>query len=177
MISGHVFIATSLDGYISRKDGGIDWLLSRGDPTEDLGYESFIESMDGIVMGRGTYEKVTSFETWPYTKPVVVLSQSLSQSSLPDNLRGKVRLMNLSPKDVMNLLTSEGWSKVYVDGGQVIQSFLRDDLIDDIVITVLPVLIGSGRTLFGSLNADVPVRHMRTTCFPSGLVQSVYKLK
>ncbi len=177
MISGHVFIATSLDGYISRKDGEIDWLLSRGDQTEDHGYDKFIESMDGIVLGRGTYEKVMSFETWPYTKPVVVLSQSLSQPSLPENLKGKVRFMNLSPKDVMSLLTSEGWNKVYVDGGQVIQSFIRDNLIEDIVLTVVPVLIGSGRTLFGSLKDDVSVKHLKTTCFPSGLVQSVYKIK
>lgn len=177
MISGHVFIATSLDGYISRKDGDIDWLLSRGDQTEDHGYNNFIEVMDGIVMGRGTYEKVISFETWPYTKPVVVLSQSLSQSSLPENLWGKVRFMNLSPRDVMSFLAGEGWNKVYVDGGQVIQSFIRDNLIEDIVITVVPVLIGSGRTLFGSLKGDLSLNHLKTTSFPSGLVQLTYRIQ
>lgn len=176
MISGHVFIATSLDGFIARTDGDIDWLATRSDQTEDHGYNEFIEGMDGIVMGRGTYEKVLSFEAWPYTKPVVVLSQSLLQSSLPENLKGKVRFINLLPKDTMSLLASEGWKKVYVDGGQVVQSFIRDNLIEEMVITVVPVLIGSGRTLFGSLRGDVSLSLLKTKSFSSGLVQLTYRI-
>lgn len=176
MISGHVFIATSLDGFIARKDGDIEWLMNRSEQTEDHGYDKFIEEMDGIVMGRGTYEKVLNFESWPYTKPVVVLSQSLSQSSLPENLNDKVRVMDFSPKEVMSLLAIENWKKVYIDGGQVIQSFIRDNLIQEMVITVVPVLIGGGRTLFGPLKGDVSLSHFKTTSFPSGLVQSIYKI-
>ena len=177
MISGHAFLATSLDGFIARDNGDIDWLLNRDDPNEDHGYNDFISDIDGIVMGRGTYEKVVNFETWFYTKPVVVLTRSLSESSIPTKLKNKVRFLNLTPKNLMNFLANEGWRKVYVDGGQVIQSFIKDNLLDDIVISTVPVLIGNGRSLFGPLKEDVSLRHLDTKFFSSGLVQSKYSLK
>lgn len=177
MISGHAFIASSLDGFIARDNGDIDWLLSRDDANEDHGYNDFISDIDGIIMGRGTFEKVVKFETWFYTKPVVVLTRSLTESSLPAVLKDKVRFLNMTPKNLMNFLDSEGWRKVYVDGGQIIQSFIRDNLLDDIVISTVPVLIGNGRPLFGSIKKDVSLKHLNTKFFPSGLVQSKYSLK
>ena len=176
MPTGHVFIATSLDGFIARPDGGIDWLLSRDTAGEDHGYGTFIADIDGIVMGRGSFEKVLTFDPWPYTKPVVVLSKQLSSSSVPDGLKEKVRVLDLAPKAAMEKLAHEGWRRVYVDGGQIIQSFLRAGLIEDLVVTQIPVLIGKGRPLFGALPRDLPLIHLATKTFPSGLVQSRYQV-
>jgi dihydrofolate reductase len=176
MITGHVFIATSLDGFIAKPDGDIKWLLERDDPSEDHGYNSFIANVEGIVMGRGTYEKVITMEEWHYSKPVIVLSKTLTKSSVPERLKNKVEILNLSPRELMNHLDKEGWKRVYVDGGQVIQSFLRENLIEDMVITKVPVLIGQGRSLFGNLTKDITLEHLKTISFPSGLVQSHYRL-
>ena len=176
MLTCHVFIASSLDGFIARDDGDIEWLLSRDDPSEDHGYNHFINEMDGIIMGRGTFEKVLSFSPWPYTKAVVVLSRSFDASGLPENLQSKVRILNLSPQAAIKQLTSEGWRKAYVDGGQLIQSFLRESLIDDLTITTIPVLIGQGRPLFGQLKEDVSLSLVDSKKFPSGLVQSRYRV-
>jgi dihydrofolate reductase len=176
MISGHVFIASSLDGYIARPDGDIGWLLARDDPREDHGYDAFIADKDAIVMGRGSYEKVATFETWPYDRPVLVLSRRLAGTPVPDRLRGKVRFADLAPPGAMRALEHDGARRVYVDGGQVVQAFLRAGLIADMVITTVPVLIGSGRPLFGELPADRDLALVASRSFPSGLVQSTYRL-
>jgi len=176
MTTAHVFIATSLDGFISRLDGDIDWLFQRDDQTEDHGYSAFIADKDGIVMGRGTYEKVATFDTWFYELPVVVLSEQLADSPVPEALKGKVRFSRLTPGDLMEELARQGIHRVYVDGGQLVQSFLRDGLVADMVISTVPVLIGSGRPLFGSLAQDVDLQLISSCCFPSGLVQSTYRL-
>ncbi len=174
---GHVFIATSLDGYIARNDGDIRWLIETSDPQEDYGYESFIRKMDGIVMGRGTYEKVLTFESWPYAQPVLVLSKHLANASVPECLKGRVHFSALSPQAAMKHLEQEGLKNVYVDGGQVIQSFLRKGLISELTLTRVPILIGGGRPLFGSLAQDLVWVHLSTRAFPSGLVQSHYRVK
>ena len=172
--TGHVFIATSLDGYIARPDGTLDWLLSRDDPTEDHGYDAFIATMDCIIMGRGTFESVLQFPDWHYTLPVLVLSKSLK--TIPDHLQGKVTLSTLAPKDALHRLATQGHRRAYVDGGQIIQSFLRDGLIHDMTITTAPVLLGAGRPLFGALPKDIPLTHQTTKAFPSGLVQSTWRV-
>ncbi|MCW8277437.1 dihydrofolate reductase [Pseudomonas sp. PCH199] len=175
MATAHVFIATSLDGYIARLDGDIDWLLQRDDQTEDHGYSDFIADKDVIVMGRGSYEKVLTFDTWFYDRPVVVLSEQLADSPVPEALKGKLRFSNLAPGDVMEELARQGVRRVYVDGGQLVQSFLRDGLVANMVITTVPVLIGSGRPLFGALGQDIELKLVSSRCFPSGLVQSTYR--
>nr|WP_295905890.1 dihydrofolate reductase family protein [uncultured Bdellovibrio sp.] len=176
MITAHVFIATSLDGFIARQDGDIDWLLSRDNPNEDHGYNDFIKDIDVILMGRNSYEKVLTLGPWGYTKPVIVLSKTLADKPVPKELEGRVRFMIQSPKEIMASLSKEGVKRVYVDGGQMIQSFLRDQLIDDMVITQVPVLIGTGRSLFGEVNGDISLSHLSTKAFPSGLVQSHYRV-
>ena len=176
MITAHVFIATSLDGFIAREDGDITWLLERDDPNEDHSYDAFIADKDMIVMGRGTYESMRHVSPWPYTRPVVVLSTTLTEADLPQELAGKVRFMNASPPEVMKILQAEGVRRIYVDGGIVIQSFLRHGLIADMVITSVPVLLGQGRRLFGSLPRDIDLVHEGTESFPSGLVQSCYRV-
>ena len=172
--TGHAFIATSLDGYIARPDGTLDWLLSRDDPTEDHGYDTFIATMDCIVMGRGTFESVLTFPEWHYTLPVFVLSKTLK--AIPDNLRDKARILDLAPQQAMSHLAACGHRRAYIDGGQIIQSFLRAGLIHSLTITTAPVLIGAGRPLFGTLPQDIPLQHDTTTAFPSGLVQSTWRV-
>lgn len=176
MPTAHVFIATSLDGFISRPDGDIDWLLQRDDPSEDHGYQDFITDKDIIVMGRGSYEKVRTFDTWFYDRPVVVLSKQLADSPVPEALKNKLRFSNLAPRELMAELASQGVQRVYVDGGQVVQSFLCEGLVTDMVITTVPVLIGSGRPLFGGLEQDVDLKLVSSRSFASGLVQSTYQL-
>jgi dihydrofolate reductase len=178
LITGHVFIATSLDGFIARKDGGIDWLPGLdSDPGESYGYDDFIASVHGLVMGRNSFEKVLEFGEWPYPKPVVVMSRTLDGGSLRPDLAGKVEFSRKDSSELMDELAERGWRRVYVDGGQVIQSFLREDLIADIVVTRVPVLLGEGLPLFGPLAADIVLDHVETRSYPSGLVQSRYVVK
>lgn len=174
--TGHVFIATSLDGYIARTDGRIDWLDRVPSDGDDHGYAAFFARMDGMVMGRATFETVLGFGAWPYEKPVVVMSRTLAPADLPKDLVGRVRVHSGPPRTVLAELGAEGWTRAYVDGGQLIQSFLRDGLIADLVITRIPVLLGSGLPLFGDLASDVLLEHVTTASFPSGLVQSHYRV-
>ena len=176
MATGHVFIATSLDGFIARPDGSIDWLMGRDTGGEDHGYDGFIARIDAVVMGRGTWDVVAGFDPWPYAVPVLVLSKALAGAPVPEALQGKVRFADLSPTAAMDRLAAEGAARVYVDGGQLVQAFLRDALIDDLVITRVPVLIGAGRPLFGALAGDLVLIHESTRSFPSGLVQSRYRV-
>ena len=176
MITTHVFIAVSLDGYIARQDGDIGWLLQRDDPREDHGYDAFIADKDWIVMGRGSYEKVLTFDQWPYNRPVLVLSSQLADTEVPEALKGQVQFSRCPPKEALDELAAQNAHRVYLDGGQVIQSFLREGLVADMVITTVPVLIGSGKPLFGSLPRDIDLMLLSTRSFPSGLVQSHYRL-
>lgn len=176
--TGRVFIGASLDGYIARPDGNIDWLT---DPvpgpshatihssTEVEGWESFFPSIDHLVMGRGTYEKVLTFDGWPYDgKQVIVLSTTLETD---DNRVSVVRTL----ADAVQRLDETNAAQVYVDGGQVIQAFLRADLIDEISIGWAPVLIGSGLSLFGLLETDVQLSLVASNA-GGGMVNATYRV-
>jgi dihydrofolate reductase len=176
-MKGTVYIATSLDGFIAREDGGIDWLpgIEEAEGGEDYGYEGFISSVDAIVMGRNTYELTSSFGSWPYGEmPVVVLSSR--QVEIPDAIAGTVESMSASPQEVVQRLTERGFEHLYVDGGKTIQGFLSEGLIQRLIITRIPVLLGSGIPLFGPLPHDVRLRHVGTRQFENGLVQSEYEV-
>jgi dihydrofolate reductase len=177
MTTGHVFIATSLDGFIARKDGGIDWLLQLDSQGVDYGYDDFYAGMDGMLLGRNSYEMALTFDAWPYTKPVLVLSRTMRRDDLPPDLGGRVEIINTSPAGAMAEAASRGWKRVYVDGGALIQSCLRDGLISDMVVSRIPVLIGEGLPLFGAVPQDIWLHHDKTTSYPSGLVQSRYLVK
>ncbi|MBL4905960.1 MAG: dihydrofolate reductase [Sneathiella sp.] len=174
MTTGHVFIAVSLDGFIARDDGDIDWLMKQPTNGEDHGYDAFMENVDGLIMGRNSFEKVLTFEKWPYDKPVVVLSQTLTEKDIPEELRDKVQISKQAPENVMKSLFAEGWQRAYIDGGKVIQSFLQAHLIADIVITRVPILLGQGIPLFGELEEDRDLEYIETKIFKSGLIQSKY---
>jgi len=176
MTTGHVFIGTSLDGFIARRNGDIDWLVGFSALGEDHGYDAHMARVDGLVMGRGTFETVRDFDPWPYDKPVLVLSRTLTPAAVPPQLAGKVEVLDASPQQAMEQAAARGWTGVYVDGGAVIQSFLRAGLIADMVVSRVPVLIGEGRPLFGPLDADLALHHEWTRTFPSGLVQSFYRV-
>ena len=171
-----VYIATSLDGFIARADGGIDWLVDAGDPNdpEDYGYAAFMAGVDCLVMGRNTFEMAMSFPEWPHEgKRVIVLSRALRK--VPQQAKGKIEIFASGIEKLMAKLESEGVRRIYVDGGKTIQSFLKAGLVDDLTLTRIPVLIGSGVPLFGSLEDDVRLVHVSTTVFKSGFVQSIYK--
>jgi dihydrofolate reductase len=170
----HVFIAASLDGYIARPGGDLDWLDGWPAVGHDYGYGDFIASVDGVVMGRGTFEKVLTFPEWPYAKPVVVLSRSLRQGDLRADLAAKVRISAAGPGEIVADLDREGWKRACVDGGSVIQAFLREGLVADMVVTRIPILLGGGLPLFGPLHSDVRLTHLRTAGYASGFVQSHY---
>ena len=170
-----VYIATSLDGFIARNDGDISWLTNYESQEVYDSFKEFISRIDAIVIGRGTYEKVLTFPDWPYSKKVFVLSTTIK--NIPDKLKEKVKIISMSPKEILNQLSNYGYSNIYVDGGKTIQNFLKEDLIEEMIITKIPVLIGRGISLFGELENDVNFKHIKTIVYPNGLVKSQYERK
>ncbi|MDO6763103.1 dihydrofolate reductase family protein [Agarivorans sp. 1_MG-2023] len=173
-MSNIVYIAVSLDGFIADKNDGLEWLESVPNPEGlDLGYNAFIESIDALVMGRNTFEKVISFDCeWPYSKPVMVLSNSLKQ--LPEGFTGDARLINGELTSLVNQLNQQGFNNLYIDGGLTIQQFLAQDLIDELILTRFPILLGGGAPLFGDLPNIKRFKHHKTTVLLDQLVQSHY---
>jgi dihydrofolate reductase len=170
-----VYIATSLDGYIAREDGTIDWLMELPNPNNnDYGFSVFLEKIDGIIMGRKSFETVMGFHEWPYpkTKPIFVLSNSLDE--LPGRLSVKVEIVKGELKRIIEILKDKGINNLYVDGGKTIQSFLKEDLIDEMIITRVPILLGSGIPLFGKNNLELKFEHVGTEVFNNMLVRSKY---
>lgn len=168
-----VYIAISLDGFIARKNGDIDWLTS-GEGGEDYGYAQFMSDIDHIVMGRNTYEKVLTFGGWPYAKNVIVLSSR--HLAIPPDLSDKVEALNLSPSDLLNEMQARGAKHIYLDGGVTIQRFLREGFVDELTITTIPILIGDGLSLFGELEEDVKLELIKSESFKNGFVQNQYKV-
>ena len=169
-----VYIATSLDGFIARPDGDINWLGELSEDGEDYGYQEFIDTVDFLVMGRNTYDKVLSFGQWPYSKPVVVLTnRPLTRA---DDLAKSVETMSGSPADIVDALSKRGVEHLYIDGGKTIQNFLDANLIQRIIITKIPILLGEGIPLFGPLHKDFRLKHVGTQTFADGNVQSEYEV-
>ncbi|MEX2964065.1 dihydrofolate reductase family protein [Microbulbifer sp. TYP-18] len=172
-----VYIATSLDGYIADKSGGVDWLHSTPNPdNDDCGWAQFIAGIDGLVMGRITFEAVCGFDVeWPYSVPVFVLSNSMS--SIPEGYRDKAEVVRGALPDVVKSLNEKGLNNLYIDGGKTIQSFLQADLIDEMIITQIPILLGGGFPLFGELAHPIAFEHVGTKVHLNALVQSHYRRK
>jgi dihydrofolate reductase len=177
-VKASVFVATSLDGFIARADGRLDWLPGAdGEPVsgEDHGYAAFMADVDAIILGRLTFETVLSFGRWPYgTRPVVVLANR--SVAIPAERAGTVEATAGPPVEALRRLGARGAHHAYVDGGRTIQGFLAAGLIDRLIVTRVPVLIGGGVPLFGALPRDVRLRHVQTQAYPSGLVQSEYAI-
>ena len=168
-----VYIGTSLDGFIARKDGDFSWLSQFANDEAINAYEEFINSIDAIVIGKGTFEKVLTFPSWPYTKKVFVLSTSIKE--VPDAIKKKAFILSMNPKDLLLYLSGHGISNIYIDGGKVIQDFLKEDLVDELIIAKAPILIGNGIPLFGYLDIDLQFRHIKTQVQTNGLVRSYHE--
>ncbi len=176
---GLALIATSADGYIAREDGDIAWLTDAPEDTHHVpghagpnpppDYHRFYDSVDHLVIGRGTYEKVLTFDSWPYgEKQVIVLSTRLAERADPN--------ITVAPDihAVLALLRQRQARRVYVDGGKVIQTFLRHDLLDELTVSVAPVLLGTGLPLFGKLEKEVRLIHLGSSTGDTGMVTSHY---
>ena len=171
-----IFVGVSLDGFIARLNGDLDWLMGEGGgDASEYGYNEFIAGIDAIVMGRKTFEKALTFEQWYYgTKRVVVLSSRPLDLSTAQARGGVVERMAGSPTEIVSKLAASGAQHLYVDGGITIQQFLRAGLIHRLIISRLPVLIGEGIPLFGSVPRDIQLSHIATRTYPGGMVQSEY---
>ncbi len=168
-----VYIATSADGFIARKNGDIDWLPPGSEGGEDYGYAEFISTVDYIVMGRNSFEKVLTFGEWQYDKKVIVLTSR--DLTLPPELADKVEPLHLSPRELIQEMDIRGAKRIYLDGGVTIQRFLREGLVDEMTITTIPILIGEGLPLFGELEKDINLELMTSKSFKNGFVQTRYK--
>lgn len=173
-----VYVAQSLDGYIARENGDLDWLdnYNRTVPEgEDLGYKAFMNSVDILIMGRNTYEKVLSFGNWPYKeKKVIVLSTH--QIDIPETIKAYVTLSNETPNILYERLSNEGIKLNYVDGADTIQRFMRVGLVDEITITLIPTLLGSGISLFGKLDKDIQLELISSKGYDFGFSQLIYRV-
>ena len=165
-----VFVGASVDGFIARPNHDLDFLPPGGG--EPHGYDEFMATVDALVIGRNTFEIVLTFDAWPYgEKPVFVLS---TRPLAPVPSGARVERMSGAPAEIVSQLAARGMRHIYVDGGITIQRFLQAGLIQHLIITRVPVLIGTGIPLFGALQRDIALRHVGTRQYASGLVQSEY---
>ena len=172
-----MFLATSLDGFIADKNNGLEWLEMIPNPdNNDMGYGEFIKDIDAIIMGRTTFDVVLSFGIdWPYNIPVFVVSNSLQQA--PEKYKDKVEIVAGTPAEIQAELHAKGFKNLYIDGGQIIQSFLAADLIDDLIITTIPILLGGGIPLFGDLSNEMKFELTKSEVYLEQIVQSHYTRK
>ncbi len=171
-----VYCATSLDGFIATKDHGVEFLESAGPAAEgeDYGWADFFGPIDALIMGRNTWDVFLGFNMWPYEdKKIIVLTNR--DIPIPEDYRDKVSVASGTPADVMEHAHSLGYKNLYIDGGKVVQDFLRAGLVDDIYLTIIPVLIGEGIPLFGPLEGDIKLKTVKATSFENGIVQLHYK--
>ena len=172
-----VFIATSLDGYIADKNGGIDWLHTIPNPDNiDMRYGEFTSQIDALVMGRTTFETVCGFDMdWPYQKPVFVLSNSMT--SIPNDYQDKAELVKGTLKEILERIYKKGCNRLYIDGGKTIHSFLKEDLIDEMTITIIPTLLGGGIPLFTELPNRLDFECVDSKIYLDKVVQNFFVRK
>ena len=171
-----IYIATSLDGFIATKEGSVDFLNEIDNPTnDDFGFFKFMESIDALIMGKNTFDFVAQYaDDWIYTKPVYVLSSTLKE--IPNVLKGKAFLVNSDIETLLSNLLNKGMNNFYIDGGKMIQSFLKKDLIDEMTITQIPTLLGEGIPLFG--NCEIKKFELiKSEVLINQLVKSHYQIK
>ncbi|NQZ10934.1 MAG: dihydrofolate reductase [Algicola sp.] len=167
-----IYIATSLDGYIADKNGDIDWLHDIEIPDgSDMGFGAHFDRIDALVMGRNTLDAVLGMDIeWPYSKPVFVLSNTMT--AVPVGYEGKIFLLKGDVSEVVKQINDQGYNTLYIDGGVTIQHFLKADLIDEMIITTIPVLLGGGAPLFGALDAPLKFKAVKSEIFADAIVQN-----
>ena len=169
-----IYLGISLDGNIADRAGGLEWLDMVPNPEgDDMGYYDFMDRIDALVMGRKTFETVDGFDVeWPYQKPVFVLSSSLTE--LPKKYEGMAFLVEGKLSEVLDTIHQRGYLRLYIDGGITVQQFLREDLIDEMILTQIPILLGGGVSLFGELSQQLKFRLVASHVHLNQLVQSHY---
>ena len=166
-----VYIAASLDGYIARRDGQLDWLHAAADAEEDYGYDAFVAGVDAFAMGRGTYDHIASIDPLPFGgKPVYVFTHRAPAA------REGVTFWEADPIETLDHWSERAYERVYVDGGVLIDAFLRAGLVDEMTVTVAPLLLGDGIPLFHSGFEETALRLDGVDAFPSGMVQLRYTI-
>jgi dihydrofolate reductase len=164
-----VYIAASLDGYIAGPDGELDWLEAAAAPGEDYGYDDFLAGVDALAMGRGTYEHIEAIDPLPFgDRPVFVFTH---RAATP---RPGVEFWSLAPGEAVDRWDELGLGSVYLDGGRLISDFLAEDLVDEIILTVVPQLIGAGKPLFHQTGRTIPLTLRGVRSWPSGMAQLHY---
>ena len=176
-MSNFVYVGASLDGYISGPGGALDWLDYVPTPEgDDLGFSAFMDRVDAVVMGRHTFETLIGFGVgWHYPKPGIILSSTMA--SAPEEFADHVQFAHGTPTEIVELARRQGFDDLYVDGGVTVQRFLRDDLIDELIITEIPILLGGGTRLFGPLDRRLGFEHVETTVLLDQLVKRRYRRK
>ncbi|MDP1609162.1 MAG: dihydrofolate reductase family protein [Chlamydiales bacterium] len=166
-----IYIASSIDGYIARTDGNLDWLHYGHVGDEDYGFKEFTNSIDAVVMGRNTYEVVAGFDEWAYKdKRVIVLSSTLTE------VRKEAELFSGRPTELLAKLLAENIKHIWIDGGITVSRFLEAGLVDEITISIISMVLGSGIPLFSKMNQEHKCRLVSTQSYPSGLVQLKYEV-
>jgi len=170
------YLAASLDGYIADKNGSVDWLNEIPNPDQsDFGFAEFMESIDAMVMGANTFRVVQSFGEWPYEKPVFVASNSIKE--VPKSFEDRVSLVQGEVREILSSVCDLGYERLYIDGGKLIQSCLLAGMLDDLIITQIPIILGSGIPLFVEFDNSIHLEHKGTQVIGVGLVKSHYQIK
>jgi len=172
-----VYLATSIDGYIADRNGGIDWLNMVPNPSgDDLGWAEFLGRVDAVVMGRKTFEKVLSFGVdWPYPIPAFIVSTSMKE--IPSGYGDKIEIIRGTPLEITEDLNKKGYENLYIDGGSTVQQFLKEDLIDELIITSIPIVLGGGIPLFNELDKQLVFELVTTEVLLEQLVKTTYRRK
>jgi dihydrofolate reductase len=173
----HLFIATSLDGFIARENGSLDWLVNIPNPSQtDHGYNEMIENTDVIVMGRKTYDEVLGFGIdWPYEncKTFVVTGK---QDFIPST--GNTFILNNIDLGVVDFLKNQSSKNIWLaGGGSLVTQFLNLDAIDEMTISVVSLVLGKGIRLFAGEPAETQFETVKTELFDTGIINLVYKKK
>ena len=170
------YLAVSLDGYIADKNGGVDWLNEIPNPDQsDYGFAEFMQSVDAIVMGANTFKIVQSFGVWPYEKPVFVASNSIKKA--PQDYEDRITMVQGDVREIMAGIRDLGYERLYVDGGKLIQNCLQAGILDEMIITQIPIILGSGISLFVEFENSIHLEHKETKVIGVGLVKSHYLIK
>ncbi len=169
-----IFIGTSIDGYIADVNGNIGYLNSVPNPDQnDMGYVKFVNTIDALVMGRTTFQKVLSFGVeWPYKVPVFVLSNSLKD--IPKGYADKIEIISGTVSEILDIVHKKGYNRLYIDGGRTIQNFISEDQIDEYIITVIPILLGGGFSLFGEHKYPINLKLKSSEVFLDAIVQNTW---
>jgi dihydrofolate reductase len=172
----YVYVGASLDGYIAGPNDELDWLDEWSHPDDgDYGYGEFMEGIDALLLGRRSFDVVLGFGEWHYTVPAFVLSNTLTE--VPEALSDRVQLCRGPLPDVLEQMAAQGFENVYLDGANVVQQALAAGLVDELIVTRLPIILGGGISLFGPLDSALRFDHVDTTVFKSGLVKSHYRAR